>query len=189
MFQVNMVMAAVSTEAFHTDRRWEMDDALFDSFSLNKCSHINSKIKKTLQAQFVTKSYAYTDKQSNHKSSKRVSSIFFTLTKAGVTVEAAIAIPIFLFFVANLISLINIFNTYGEKLSQSQQIARSQAYMCCVAEGSGEDIVTGILSFSVSPFFEEIGFNSTASVAVMKYRKWTGYDLASTNNESEQEEY
>lgn len=144
----------------------------------------------TLQAQSVFTSVAYTDNTYiSYNYSKRMSPISRTTIPAGITVEAALAIPIFIFFMVNLISIINIFNRYGEKLSQAQQIVRLESYMCFVAEGSGSEEVSCSKIVPIIPWFEEIGYNSASTVAYMTYRKWTGYDVNTSTSSNETEEY
>ena len=56
-----------------------------------------------------------------------------------MTLEASLAVPIFIFFRANIMSLVNVFNTYSEKLSEAQQSAKVQSYMCCgITEASAD---------------------------------------------------
>ena len=54
---------------------------------------------------------------------------------AGMTVEAAVVLPVFLFAVANLLSLFLVFWTYSSKEAQLHQTASSACAVCLWAGG------------------------------------------------------
>lgn len=107
---------------------------------------------------------------------------------AGVSIEAALAIPVFIFFMTNLMMLILMFKDYSVSLSKVQQTARSIALASNGREGS-TDVVTIENIVPVRALFEEVGFPTRYVIVGMKYRKWNGYDLSGKSNVSTEEEY
>jgi len=90
----------------------------------------------------------------------------------------------------NLLSLINIFNRYGEELSKAQQSAKVKSYLCCsMSETGGDDTVTSTHYVPMRAFVNSISYPSSGTLAVMTYRKWTGYNVISGDISREEEEY
>jgi len=157
------------------------------------CSHnsINKHRIFSLQVPFNLKN-AYTDFpqiKEDHISKRMSSAILRKRVGASMTVEAALAIPIFIFFMANLLSLINAFNLYGVKLSKAQQSAKTQSYMCCDMNDMGADTITSLKYVAIKPIVSAIGYSSSSTLASMTYRKWTGYNVTSSSSETLEDEY
>ena len=107
---------------------------------------------------------------------------------AGVSIEAALAIPIFIFFMANLMMLILMFKDYSVSLSKVQQTARGIALVSNEREGDSNIVIINKV-VSVKALFEEVGFPTGYVLAGMKYRKWNGYDLYGSADVPTEEEY
>lgn len=107
---------------------------------------------------------------------------------AGVSVEAALAIPLFIYVMANLMMLILMFKDYSVNLSDAQQTARSIA-LISNEPGGYSDIITIQKPLTVKALFSEVGFPSAFVSADMKYRKWNGYDVCGETGAIEEDEY
>lgn len=162
-------------------------DMVLEFFCSHKRKH--KQTETTLQAPEKTISAYIDNPNNNSRIPKRMSSIFLLRLKAGMTLEASLAVPIFIFFMANIMSLVNVFNTYSEKLSEAQQSAKVQSYMCCGITEAGADTVSSVKSVPIKPFISSISFSPSDTIAVMTYRKWTGYNVLSGTSEQIEDEY
>jgi len=126
---------------------------------------------------------------------KKTSSFFTSIErkavklKAGITVEAALALPLFLFFIANLLSLFLMYEQYSKNLATLHQQGKNMAMVAHSTGDTGSDLIYLIKGQSIKPLVKEIGFNNSATSAVVYIRKWTGYNVLSTENIEEDEEY
>ncbi len=126
---------------------------------------------------------------------KKTSSTFFIKYKkqsglaGGMTVEAAIAVPIFLFFIANLLSLFIMYEQFAKNLAKIHQEGKNLAMIAHSAGDTGGDLVFLIKEQRIVPFVKEIGFGSTFTAPVVYVRKWTGYNVLSPLDTNEEEEY
>ncbi len=107
---------------------------------------------------------------------------------AGMTVEASLAVPLFLFFIANILSLFLMYERFSKNLSQIHQTGKNLAMLAHSADMGG-DLVYLTKEQSISPFVKEIAFKGGATAATVYIRKWTGYDVMSTDVGREEEEY
>lgn len=155
------------------------------------CSHNRNykQQRRTLQAPLYEKDAYIVSQKDNSHNPKRMSPVFLLKLKGSMTVEASLAIPLFIFFMINLFSLVNVFNRYSEGLGKAQQIAKAQSYMCCNVDDAGADTVSSSKLISINPYIKEVGYSSSFTLASMTYRKWTGYNLLSAGAQTEQEEY
>ena len=135
--------------------------------------------------------YIFFDKQYYKKTSssfllykKRTSQI-----RAGMTVEAALALPIFLFFIANILSLFLMYEQYSKNLAGIHQTGKNLAMVAHSTGDTGGNLVYLIKEQSIKPIINEIGFNNSSTAAIVYIRKWTGYNVMSTTNIEEEEEY
>lgn len=149
----------------------------------------NKQIKNmnSLQAQ-KDKTTAYTD-IFYILNPKRMSPISFKMVKAAISIEAAIAVPLFLFFLINVISIINAYDCYGKSLAKVQQQARVASFESHNIDDRGDEMILCSEQVPVSSLFSSLGFRGDYTVAVMSYRKWTGYDVLHTKNQNDIEEY
>lgn len=108
---------------------------------------------------------------------------------ASASVEAALAVPLFLFFLVNLMILINVFGKYSYQISIMQQSAREIALISNDIDSCADEMVISETIVPINPVVNVIAFNKSATVAVMKYRKWNGYDLKGSSDTDKEEEY
>ncbi len=153
----------------------------------HKCNHRQNT--KTLQASSNEFTNAYIEFPKIIRFPKRMSPVFLKKLRASMTVEASIAIPLFIFFMINLMSLVNVFNLYGTELSKLQQSARTASYMQCNTEDIGADTVTFFKFVPIKPYIGTVNYATSTTLASMTYRKWTGYNVLSGSTERTEEEY
>ena len=118
---------------------------------------------------------------------KRISPYFPCRIRASMTVEAAMALSFFLFFMINLLSLITMYETYSDNLALVAGEARQEA--CASFEPSGNDLVTRTVEQKIEPIVGIIAFNPAVTYVSMSYRKWNGYDVCGGWSEADSEEY
>lgn len=145
---------------------------------------VDSPMKESLCKFFFDK-YHY-KKTSSFFTLKRKKALFL---KAGITAEAALALPIFLFFMANLLSLFLMYEQYSKNLATIHQQGKNLAMVAHSAGDTGSDLIFLIKGQSIKPMVKEVGFNSSATAAIVYIRKWTGYNVLSDVNTEEDEEY
>lgn len=93
---------------------------------------------------------------------------------AGMTVEAAVVLPVFLFAVANLLSLFLVFWSYSSKEAQLHQTARQLA-LYAYGQEDGEPDVRLMRLTPVSAPFGIAAFRSSYVVNGCVMHKWIGY--------------
>ena len=145
--------------------------------------------RKTLQVPVSNKTANKDISADNSDIPKRMSPAFLHFTDGSMTVEAALALPVFIFFMVNILSLISVFDLYSVKLSRAQQNARAGSYMCCSLTDAGADTVTMVEYVPIRPYVASIGYSPSATLASMTYRKWTGYNVLSGAGEVLEDEY
>lgn len=124
------------------------------------------------------------------KSFKRKMSPFFFLKLNGAaSVEAAIAVPLFLFFIANLLYLLIVFGEYSTNLASMGQSAKQIACLSYDTQSDGDEIVSRWKLQNVTPFTSLVGYKPAKIYVCMKYRKWNGYDAMSAKTGVDEEEY
>lgn len=104
-----------------------------------------------------------------------------------MTVEAALAMPIFLFFIANILSLFLMYESYSKNLAKIHQETKFLAlgsYMTMA-----DDTVDLIHYQSITPLFKSIGFNKSSVLINASVRKWTGYNVLNVHTEEKDDEY
>ncbi len=115
-------------------------------------------------------------------------SLLKKLREGSMTVEAALAMPLFLFFVANLLSLFIMYESYSEKLANLMQNGRYQAMIAHSVQGT-DDMVDLYWIQKISPLYDRIGFHNSYIKLSAHVRKWTGYDVSTSLSVKEEEEY
>lgn len=135
--------------------------------------------------------YIFFDKNHYKKTSLSSSVLSKEIPKirAGMTVEAALAMPIFLFFIANILSLFLMYEQYSKNLANIHQNGKNLAMVAHSAGDSGGKLVYLIKEQSIRPIIKEIGFNDSSTAAVVYIRKWTGYDVTSAGETKDEDEY
>ncbi|MBQ9990868.1 MAG: hypothetical protein IJP31_07995 [Lachnospiraceae bacterium] len=108
-----------------------------------------------------------------------------------MTVEAALAFSLFLFFLVNIFSLIFLFIQYGERLEKLQQQGKELAMYAYTlqAEGSGNEELIRLTTSekAESPF--PVLMTPEASLEVRCVIKpWTGYDVVNGAGREAEEE-
>ena len=97
-----------------------------------------------------------------------------------MTVEASLAVPLFLFFVVNVLSMLLFFHTFLSNLERLHQQGRQLSMAAYLAGDSGlirDDMVQLIHLARVSPAVPVIGYPGTTIVSCCYMRAWTGYDV------------
>lgn len=107
---------------------------------------------------------------------------------AGMTVEASLAVPIFLFFIANILSIFMMYERFSKNLAQIHQTGKNLAMIAHSAD-VGDDIVYLTKELPISPFVKDVAFKSSATAATVYIRKWTGYDVLKNSVKQDEEEY
>ncbi len=104
-----------------------------------------------------------------------------------MTVEAAVVLPVFLFAVANLLSLFLVFWTYSSKEAQLHQTARQLA-LYAYGQEDGEPDVRLMRLTPVSAPFGTAAFRSSYVVNGCVMHKWIGYSGDGTGEDWERQE-
>lgn len=110
--------------------------------------------------------------------------------KASMCVEAAFSFSFFLFFLANIFSILFWFQTYGEGLEALQQRGKAMsiaAYSLRQSETAGEDIIVLKDMEKVSSPFPTFALPDSRIVSQCYIRAWTGYDAAGIFNREKEE--
>lgn len=94
-----------------------------------------------------------------------------------MTVEAALVLPVFLFAMVNLLSLIVMFQTFSVKEGRLHQTGRELALLAYGSEEGEQDIRLVEVS-QIKPVFSEAAFFPAIMVNGCVMHKWIGYDLA-----------
>ncbi len=144
--------------------------------------------KTSLQA--YPKKYSSKSRNSIYLYSKRMSSFLLSKKEGSMTVEASIALPIFIFAMINLLSVILLFGEYSSALADMHRNAKElavHAHILGATEGDSELIVLTKLQ-KLEPIIPFMGFETAKTIVNCRVRKWTGYDVAGscvTNEEKE----
>ncbi len=109
--------------------------------------------------------------------------------EASMTVEAALAVPIFLFFIANILSLFIMYERYSNDLAALHQKGKNLAMLAHTAGDGGDELVHLATEQAVEPLYKTMGFDGAETGAFVYVRKWTGYRVSSDVSREEEEEY
>ncbi|HJD31259.1 MAG TPA: hypothetical protein H9912_04865 [Candidatus Eisenbergiella stercorigallinarum] len=109
-----------------------------------------------------------------------------------MTVEASLAVPIFLFFMVNVLSMLLFFHTFLSNLERLHQQGRQLSMMAYLAGDSGlirDEMVQLVFPERIQPPVPVIGYPGTTIVSCCYMRAWTGYDVERRAGEDGEETY
>ena len=125
--------------------------------------------------------------------SKRMSSFLLSDKEGSITVEASIALPVFLFAVINLLSVILMFGEYSSNLADMHRKVKELAVHAHVTKGNevSEDTEMIVMSKTqiMEPMIPIMGFDTSRTFVICQARKWTGYDVINTGMGQTEEEW
>ncbi len=127
------------------------------------------------------------DSPKNHNKKTLLSSLS-GMTNGSMTIEASLALPVFLFFMINLLSLFTIYERYSKNLAELYERGRKLAIVAYSFPEGGE-MVDLFKVQEMSPLYAHMGFDNAYTKVSIHLRKWTGYDVMSTTSLREEEEY
>lgn len=111
---------------------------------------------------------------------KRISFCLFSKRNsksASMTIEAAFVLPLFLFAVMNLMSLIEIYRLQSNMNMKLHQTVKEMAVLGTVVDVMGEDeCIDLIYPYKAEPYAAMVGFQEFMMFSRMRTRAWTGYD-------------
>lgn len=124
--------------------------------------------------------------------SKRMSSFLLSNMEGSMTVEACIAVPVFLFTIVNLLSIILQFGEYSSNLADMHRDAKELAVHAHILEevdcGSSELVVLSKIQ-TLEPMIPIMGFDKGVTLVSCRARKWTGYDVMKAPVDNEEKEW
>lgn len=124
--------------------------------------------------------------------SKRMSSFLFSSQEGSMTIEAAAAIPVFLFAILNLLSIILMFGEYSTNLADMHQRAKMLSVHAHVQE-NGQDVNNDLIIqtkvLKLEPIISVMGFDTCRTIVNCRVRKWSGYDVTGNGGQQEGEEW
>ncbi len=110
---------------------------------------------------------------------KRISLHLFSGKKkktASMTVEAAVVLPLFLFAVMNLISVMEIYRLQSNMNMKLHQTAKEMAMIEGAAGLADEsDCIDLVYPYQAKPYVVAVGFSEFMMYSRMRTRAWTGY--------------
>lgn len=124
----------------------------------------------------------------NH--SKRTFSFTSSYVKASMSVEAALSFSFYLFFMANIFSLIFLFQQYGNDLKTLQQRGKETAIYAYATDGSfhHEDVIVLKKSRNVKPLFSILPVPECKLLSQCVVKPWTGYPVEGLGIRKQEEE-
>ena len=153
--------------------------SFLNSNSFLMCSNESDLAKSSLQAYPKKVSCKSRSKMLN---SKRMSSFLLSNMEGSMTVEASIAIPVFLFAILNLLSIILLFGEYSSNLADMHRRAKELSVHAHILE-DGQDVNNDLIILTkaqkLEPIFSFMGFDTARTIVNCRVRKWTGYDVLS----------
>ena len=115
--------------------------------------------------------------------------------KGSLTLEAALVLPLFLFFCMNMASLVHYFQVDSKTMSEQTEIAKNAAILCYATEHGKDASQAGSLGLpstknnifhdenvdvfrlhTQKAWYSEMAYTSFVTMDRATCRKWTGYD-------------
>lgn len=132
-------------------------------------------------------------KKTNRKQSnihKKMSSCLLSFKTGSMTVEIALVLPIFLFFMANILSLFLVFEEYSVNYGKMHDKVCNMTMLAHMETNTlGNECVELKEVQPIVSLFNAVGFPKSYTTVYSKARKWTGYDVNNAGNEKNSEEY
>ena len=154
------------------------------------CNSKPNLVKTSLQA--YPKKRNYISRVPKKLYSKRMSSFLLSNMEGSMTVEASIAIPVFLFAILNLLSIILLFGEYSSNLADMHQKAKELSVHAHILE-DGQDVDNNLIILTkaqkLEPVISFMGFDTARTIVNCRIRKWTGYDVINVQQMSIEEEW
>jgi len=157
------------------------------------CQYSNCKpILEKTSLQAYPKKTNYNSRKPKYLYSKRMSSFLLSNMEGSMTVEASIAIPVFLFAILNLLSIILLFGEYSSNLADMHRKAKELSVHAHILE-DGQDVNNDLIIMTkaqqLEPVISFIGFEPARTIVNCRVRKWTGYDTTQAGMETIEEEW
>ena len=126
-------------------------------------------------------------KKFNHL--KRISSFPLISKKGSVTIEATVAIPLFLFAILNLLSVILIMAEMSGQMAGMQQEAKQLSVAAHIQGDVQDEWVCLEKNYRMEPVFNMVPFVPDNVVVGCHARKWIGYNVAKGNSCTKEDEW
>lgn len=97
-----------------------------------------------------------------------------------MSVEASLAVPLFLFFFINILSTILFFHTYATNLEELHQQGRQLAMLAYAAgenAGTGDELIRLVKPARLKALSPILSYPGTTVTSCCYMRVWTGYDV------------
>lgn len=167
-----------------------MKGGMMMSFLNKICNYQQSIKKSSLQA--CHKASIKYSRIIEFLCSKRMSSFLLSGREGSMTIEASLAIPLFLFAILNLFSIIILFGEYSSNLADMHREAKElsvHAHIMEEGQNVGNDLIIRTKVQALEPMFPIMGFSSARTIINCRVRKWTGYDVTNGDSLEKEEEW
>lgn len=164
------------------------------SFLIYRIYHFcnNKPLLEKTSLQAYPKKCSSKSRNSIYSYSKRMSSFLLSDREGSMTVEACVAIPVFLFAMINLLSIILLFGEYSSNLADMHRKGKELAVHAHILNDEGNvenDLVILTKVQVLEPIIPILGFDTARTLVNCRIRKWTGYDVMNSSVTNEEEEW
>lgn len=122
---------------------------------------------------------------------KRISLCLFlkkNQKNASMTLEAALVLPLFLFALMNVMSLIEVYRLQSNMNMKLHQTAKEMAVIGAAVDMTGkEECIDLVYPYKAKVFAASIGFDEFVMFSRMRTRAWTGYDNETAQKDDKEE--